>query len=341
MTQKLRTFLFLSIVIAVSLSLQSCGGGQSQANVDKNKANKDEKKEVKPPSRPTDRKFDDIAHFIAGMKGDEGTTLATLEQEPVWITYSNNTNAQWKKILEERWPTLVKWRDDELQATTKAGGLLFYPFSGPDFLHASTFFPSVDEIVMIGLEPIGTMPDIEKIKQAGLGAYLNGIQNSLFAILNYSFFRTLAMQVDLTGKNVATVDGTLPVLMLFMARTDHKILYYEKVAINPEGKIVPAAEIKVDAGAKDNTYYGTRLDFQAPGSDKRKTLYYFGVNLSNDTYAGLGGLNQRTDLYTFLKNLNITTTYLKSASYLMYSASFSMIRDLILEKSKYVMQDDS
>ncbi len=289
-----------------------------------------------PKETVTDRKINDMARFIAGLEPEEGSVYAESCKEAYWKNYSATANAQWTN-MNAKLPKLKEWRDTELKDVNKLGGTLFYPFSGPDFLHAGTFFPEVDEMILMGLEPIGSLPDFDKVsKPAFFGA--NGIQRSLASVLAYSFFQTLHMQVDLTGRATPTVDGTLPVILTFMARTNHKVLHFEKVAINAEGKIVPAEGFKGDKA----TYYGNKIAYQrADKPEERKTLYYFSVNLSNDAYEGKGGLNQRKDLKSFIENLPMKTTYLKSASYLMYKEYFFVIRDIILNKTTYLLQDDS
>ncbi|GAB4398808.1 MAG: hypothetical protein OHK0053_18070 [Microscillaceae bacterium] len=296
----------------------------------------------KPKPLPVDRKFNDMARFIAGMPAEEGSLFASYAQNPAWQQYAKGADAQWQSILNTKLPKITQWRDQELKEANARSGLLFYPFSGPDFLHASAFFPEADTMVLVGLEPIGNLPDFDKIAQKSLAGYFNGLQQTLNSILNFSFFRTNSMAVDFTGKVVSDIDGTLPVLMLFMARTGHKVLYYEKIAISPEGKIIPAAEAKADS-----TYYGTMLAYSSEKDpETRKTLFYFAANLQDTPYSarsGLseGGLLQRSDFRKYLESLPIQTTYIKSASYLMHLAEFSLMRQLILEKSKFYLQDDS
>ena len=53
------------------------------------------------------------------------------------------------------------------------------------------------------------------------------------------------------------------------------------------------------------------------------------------------GLDTRSDLVAYFKGLNIKSSYLKSASYLMHRPTFSIIRNLILDESEYILQDDS
>ncbi|TAF66134.1 MAG: hypothetical protein EAZ55_06710 [Cytophagales bacterium] len=348
MKTKITSFsLLIFCLFVIPITFTNCQDNtkeqENKENKTTQKENKEQQAEIKKEEekRPTDRRYNDLARLIAGLPAEQGSVYEKIHQDPSWQNYSNVAQAQWKNVLENKQPIMTKWRDEELKEVVDAGGVLFYPFSGPDFLHAATFFPKMQQIVMIGLEPIGTVPDMEKIAQRSTNAYFNGIQQSLATILNYSFFRTLSMEVDFTGRVVTDIDGTLPVILLFMARTGQKILYYEKVALSPEGNVVPANEIKTEQGKIDTTYYGTRIDFQSPDSEERKTLYYFGVNLSNNKYINLSGLNQRKDLRSFIENLSITTTYLKSASYLMYKSEFTLIRDLILKHTKYLLQDDS
>jgi len=335
--------LFVGLVFQVSLLFSSCTPeGQTAGKNNDKKANGGgevvEKEKPKKAVIEVDRQYNDIARFIAGMAPEEGATVQKQTENASWKQYAEATEGQWKNINQTKLPKMTNWAKEELKDINKKGGTLFYPFGGADFLHAATFFPEFDQVVMMGLEPIGNMPDFEKIAQKGtLPAYLNSIRRSLVTILEYSFFKTIDMAVDFTGRVTQDVDGTLPVILLFMERTNQRIINYEKVAINPEGKIIKASESK-----EKNAYIGTKITYRREANpDEVKTFYYFSVNLSNDAYGNLGGLMARKDLKGFIESLDISATYLKSASYLMYNGGFYGIRDLILTKSPYILQDDS
>ena len=106
----------------------------------------------------------------------------------------------WTKT-NEKLATMQEWSATELADINTAGGTLFYPFSGPDFLHADVFFHEHDHIVMVGLEPIGTYPDMQQKAAAGTDSlYLTDVRKSLRAILGLSFFRTIAMAEDFSGE---------------------------------------------------------------------------------------------------------------------------------------------
>ena len=290
--------------------------------------------ELEKPVYPEDRKFNDFANYIAGIEGDSESGLKALESKTTWQNYKVAMDGVWK-TTNEKLPVMKEWASAEVN---QGAGTLFYPFSGPDFLHADAFFPEHENIVMIALEPIGTFPNMKQKSDDGSDVvYLNGVRKSLNMILGKSFFRTIAMAADFNGE----VDGNLPVLMQFMKRTNHKVLYQEEVALNADGTLTTDM-----SGMSDSTYIGNRYYFQREGQDQVRTLTYFAVNLQNMPYVSRGGLvakglETRTDLVKYFNSLDIKSTYLKSASYLMHRPTFSIIRNIILNKSEFVLQDDS
>lgn len=290
------------------------------------------------PTYPEEGRFNDFAKFIAGSEGRPESELKALESSDTWQAYRMNLDNLWLKT-NKKLPTIKDWTKQELSDVNTSGGTLFYPFSGADFLHADLFFPEHDHIVMMALEPVGDFADLNaKNNEGTLTAYLNGLKRAMNAILRLSFFRTIAMASDFQSE----MDGTLHVLVHFMSRTGHDLMYQEKVAIQPDGSLTNDLTI-----VADSAYIGNRFYFRKAGEEKVKTLTYFAVNVQNSPYVSRGGLvakglEDRTDLVNYFKKIDIKTTYLKSASYLMHRhESFSIIRNLILDESEYVLQDDS
>jgi hypothetical protein len=317
-------------------AMTSCAPGATETT-DSPETNSDDTTlvpEIEKSTYPQDRKFDDFANHIAGIEGEEGSGLKGLESSITWQNYKRAMDGLWK-TTNDKLPVMKDWSNAEVN---QGSGTLFYPFSGPDFLHADAFFPEHENIVMIALEPIGTFPNMVEKSEAGKdGIYLNGVRKSLNMILGVSFFRTIAMVADFKGE----VDGNLPVLMQFMKRTNHEIMYQEVVAMKPDGTLTTDMSNNVDS-----TYIGNRYYFKRNESDVVRTLTYFAVNLQNTPYVSRGGLvakglKTRKDLVAFLEGIDIKSTYLKSASYLMHRSTFSIIRNIILDNSEFVLQDDS
>ena len=66
--------------------------------------------------------------------------------------------------------------------------------------------------MLCGIEPVGTVPDVTKLD---VGQALYHIEGSLNSVLNYSFFQTKQMRQDF---GASQLNGTIPVLMVFLAR---------------------------------------------------------------------------------------------------------------------------
>jgi hypothetical protein len=202
---------------------------------------------------------------------------------------------------------------------------MFYMFSGPDFLYANAFYPKATTYVLSALEPPGSVPDLTKLPRGGVGAALSNVEHSLGSILSFSFFITKQMKVDL---HEGQINGALPLLYVFLARSGKTIHNVSTVALDGKGAAYFANE-----NAAANATRGVRILFA--GSDGvERTLYYFSTDLSDSGVKASGFLK-------FCATLAPGNSLIKSASYLLHSGSFSMARDFILANSTAIIQDDS
>lgn len=324
-----------AILYTLLILVSSCGENKTSSN-EKEIEEVIEVAEVK-LVYPSDPKFDAIASFLAGERTSNSNDFSLLEQSGEFKSFCSSMDQLWAKT-NEKLPVIRDWTTKEMKDVNETGGTLFYPFSGADFLHADLFFPNYDSIVMFALEPIGSLPDLnKKYKDSTLDDYLGQLKKSMNAILGLSFFRTIAMADDFQSE----LDGTLPVFMHFIKRTGHTVQFQEKVAILADGSITNDL-----SQAADSSYIGNRYYLKRTGEEKVKTLYYFAVNIQNTPYVSRGGLvakglETRKDLVQFLEKRNVKASYLKSASYLLHRPSFSIVRDFILNNSDYLLQDDS
>jgi hypothetical protein len=202
---------------------------------------------------------------------------------------------------------------------------MFYMFSGPDFLYANAFYSKATTYVLSALEPPGAVPDLTKLPRGALGPSLSNIEHSLGTILNFSFFITKMMKVDLRAGQMG---GTLPVLYVFLARSGKTVRDVSSITLDDQGVVHPGSET-----AGPNAVHGTRILFA--GSDGvERTLYYFSTDLSNPGVKVSGFLK-------FCSTLAPGNSLIKSASYLLHSGNFSTVRDYILANSATIIQDDS
>jgi hypothetical protein len=265
---------------------------------------------------------DDTAHFLAGMAPKAGSPLAKTAEEGTWKQHARHFDSAWAQLDKQQLSRIRSWSS---QTLAKPQPTLFYMFSGPDFLYADAFFPNANTYVLSGLEPVGQVPELSKLSRGSLGNELSSLRASLSSVLSYSFFITEKMKHQLrAGK----VNGTLPVLYVFLARSGKTIDEVSFVALDEGGNVHPAGE----AGLK-SVSNGVKIGFA--GADGRKhTLYYFSTDLSN------GGV-KNSGFLTFCEKLGNGDAFIKSASYLLHSGSFTTVRDFLLQKTATLVQDDS
>ena len=271
----------------------------------------------KPLSSDALDRINDSAKGLAALPTAGGNAWESTHD---WEEYKTAIDGQWRYLTRIRLNAMRTWGDSQLSDLRSETRNVFYPFSGPDALYANTLFPDSKVLLMAGLEPVGTMPDLAKLKNDGkLGPYLDRVKTSLFTILAASFFKTKDMKVDF---NNDLVDGILPAIVVFLAREGYKIDDLQYVVLDHQGNVHSHGE---SSGAP-----GVQIQY-----DGGRTLLYFQADLGND------GLTSNPGYIRLMHRLAPGVTYLKAASYLLYEDYFSTIRDAILNNSSGVVEDDS
>jgi hypothetical protein len=323
--QSLRSCLFAVLLLTPSLIPAGCGSKE----VEKAPA-PPVKVEPKPPA--IDTHYTAVSRFIAGMKHPGTNEFAELEVMPDWQDFASRFDSNWKQIEEKRLTPMRQWASTELAETNAARENVFYPFSGPDFLTAYTFFPHGKNYVFVGLEPPGDVPDLKAMDDKGRRQYYASAFVALHNLFLQSYFITREMDRDLRG---ATLSGITPVILTFMARADSQIVSVKHVAVDGEGKVVDvdAKVAKQDPVLKKSR--GVRIEFLPSGEKESRTLFYFSANLVDDE------LSKNPGFVKYLANIGPVTTYVKSASYLMHYKTFGIVRDFCLKQSNFLLQDDS
>src|SRR5229473_6334798 len=251
---------------------------------------------------------DDTARFLAGMAPSPDSPLTPLTKDPAWQRHARFFDAAFAQLEQRQLSKIRSWAEINLAAPRPT---MFYMFSGPDFLYADAFYSKATTYVLSALEPPGSVPDLTKLPQGGVGAAIYDVERSMGSILSFSFFITKKMKVDLRA---GELNGTLPILYVFLARSGKTIRDVSPVALDDRGAAYFANE-----NPGKNATRGVRIVFA--GSDgEQRTLYYFSTDLSNPGVRASGFLK-------FCETLTPGNSLIKSASYLMHSSNFTTVRD--------------
>lgn len=237
------------------------------------------------------------ARWLAGVAPLEG--LAPSEE---WLAYARGEEHRWAQA-EPRLHVMRVWSARELAPVLPSRYALFYPFAGPDALHALTLFAGARRLVLVGLEPVGELPEPERVAQ-GTFARLG---DALADLHRLTFFRTLEMSTAFRR------DGVLAALVATVARLGGQI-----------------TRVSVACAATPSA----RVDWATPEGEPRR-LEYYAVDLAN------AGLQRAPEFVATVRALAPQVAFVKAAMYLLAEPRFSMARELILDHAHALVQDDT
>lgn len=274
-----------------------------------------------------DSSVDFSARYISGIAQVQGNAFSDLEDES-WTKLSEGFSEAWDKLEKERLLIMRQWEKETFSTWKNDSLTVFYPFSGPDFLHADVLYPKANKFVMLALEPIVEMPVLTELTKEKRDVFLNSLDYALRDIFQKSYFITTHMQEDFRGDQAK---GVLPVFSFFLSRSGYEILELDAIGIDTNGVVLDT----LLKGTGGPFVKGVRFRFRHPNSDTLKELFYFSANISDRGLALLPGMMK------YLETLGEVNTFVKSASYMPHYNTFSKIRNFMLNKSKTIFQDDT
>src|SRR5262249_876287 len=118
-----------------------------------------ESPEVPPRAIPVNSGPNDVARFLAGMPVPENSPLAPLIRDPAWQAHAAFFEEQFSKLNLRQLQKLHAWQQTSLPELLQPIPVVFYMFSGPDFLYVDQFFPRAAVYVLCGKESLGPPPD--------------------------------------------------------------------------------------------------------------------------------------------------------------------------------------
>jgi hypothetical protein len=271
-----------------------------------------------------DSTFDEFAKIICGNSKKLPANIDAIYYD----SFSKQLDQKLVEIRKTRLSPITKWNDDALTRNTQSDTTsVFYPFSGGDFLHVNSLYPKANHYVMMAQESVGSIPDLSKMDKIQTKQYIRSVDNILRDIYAKSYFITMNMIKDI---NSTPVNGMLPVLLWSVSKTGHTVTKVEELIMDDTGKKT-FAPFKVG----ENKAKAVRITFGNPEDGIEKTLTYYSCDISDS------GIEKDKALEMTLKNIPPSNCFVKSASYLMHYETFTKIRNTVLEKAIYLVQDDT
>lgn len=268
---------------------------------------------------PIDTSLTDFASVISGIEPMK--YFSEITYTIGWRNLQKELNREWSVVDSNKISKIKSWVDNS-NYLPKDSLTLFYPFAGGDALYSNCFFPTSKKTIMIGLEPIGSIGKGSMADSSFL-KYIKKIKKSLYTSNRSGYFMTISMNAEL---NQNDLNGTLPLLLFYSRRQGFmisKIEYFKLDSLGQE-KVTDLTDA-----------LGVNLTLCNSDQTHKKILQYISTDLSNS------GLKKNQGLQNYIRSLDGKYTFLKAASYLLHQDGFSLIRDLILNNTKTLLQDDS
>lgn len=264
------------------------------------------------------------ARLLAGLPPTVPGQVDIAETE-AWREHSAAMKAGWERMKGGQVAAMTAWRDAAISPTCPLGKTLLYPFSGPDFFNAWWLFPDCETFVMFGLEHIGEVPDVEAIPEKQRERLLADVRAATTDFFERNYFITENMSRQL---HTAHLRGVVPLVAISMAVAGVDILRI--VPNNLPRTPAPAAK-----GRPMRQLKGVTIEFRSHTAPTVRRLHYFSVDVTDK------GLAHHPEFLPWLRALGQTTTFIKSASYLLHGREFRQMRETLLDLSGFLVQDDS
>jgi len=278
---------------------------------------------------PIDRALDDRFAFAAGVPV-ESPSYASWQEDVSWKDFADLTGKAWAEFDSAVLQPMRAWAGIDLWEAREYSAALFYPFGGPDFATSFALFPGATKTVLMGLEPVGNLPDFSRASAEWRDEFFADIGTLVTDFLKRGYFITMHMNdVFARGK----VDGALPVIGFFLKRGGYSVIDIRRLSPDDSGgfKETPYERL----AKRPRRPYGVKIDYLKPGDAVPRSVYYFSCDVEDKAF------QEGSPLFRFCEGLGSMTTFVKSGSYLLHWGNFSTLRKLILERSLFVLQDDT
>ena len=205
----------------------------------------------------------------------------------------------------------------------KAGGTVFYPFSGPDFVTLAHAFPSAERYVMVAMQAAGAPVTLATMPAARAQGFQAKFMREWMKFSRLAFFRTDDLNEDQRDQfapiGVTTILSTFALYSGFDVMDIYPIVYDEQS----------------DAFVKSTTGQWKSVRLVLSKAGKPVTLDYVSLDLSD------ASLTKNEPMRKWLAREAKNPVLIKAASHLLQETYFSVMRDILVENATMVVQDET
>ncbi|MCK7483560.1 MAG: hypothetical protein M0C28_45945 [Candidatus Moduliflexus flocculans] len=209
-----------------------------------------------------DRALDDRFAFIAGL-ATGSPSYAALEAEPAWRDYAKAADKAWLEFEAAVLEPMRTWAASDLALARERTETLFYPFGGPDLATAQALFPEQPVTVLLGLEPVGNLPELDRSTLAARTVFYTDMGALVLDFLTRGYFITKEM-TDIYSRR--EVDGALPVIGFFLKREGTP--WQASGGWRPRPMALGRKPPMCSSAERPRRPYGIRIDYFKPGESR-------------------------------------------------------------------------
>ena len=267
---------------------------------------------------------DTTARMLAGLTTapPAGVRIAATTLQD----FARNASTHWSDYERRIGEPMQKWAHAEVPQTQ--GGIVFYPFSGPDFVTVQHLYPHAGRYVLVALQRAQPPPAFDKASAADVATFMARFGESWKQFAQIGFFRT--NDLDDEAKQVGIRAGMTAPLLAFAVRAGYKVLDIVPMRVNADGMTLESHPgERTDAGTWDSV----RIVLER--QSRKVELDYVRVNLAD------ASLNANPAVRAWIERMAAHPTLLKAASHLLQNPRFTIVRDALLAHAPHIVQDET
>lgn len=204
-----------------------------------------------------------------------------------------------------------------------------YPFGGGDLMGALVTFPRASEVTTLSLEPAGDVRVLALARGDAAESLMARFRPAFDWLLRNAHSKTVTMG-SLSGRDVP---GQLMYWVAGLAVLDYEAVSLKYFRIDERGGIAYVRRDALAPGWSDNA----ELTVRRRGQPGAPLIVYRHVRANLDD----AHLAKRAGLMRHLESKGRISAMTKAASYLLWSAEFSRIRDYLLEHADWMVSDST